>query len=258
MGVELMIKIKQRTKYDDRFFDRQVVGAMRSARAIVPIVMDLLHVRSVVDFGCGRAAWLRAFRENGVEEILGLDGNYIDISEILIANGEFLVVDLERPVTLDRRFDLAICLEVAEHLSARASGTLVRSLVASAPLVLFSAAIPGQGGTSHINEQWPEYWDRIFADSGCQRVDLIRPLIWQDDRVEWWYRQNLYFYAIHSVFEELHTLARERHLIIDPDLEIVSKEILGRYKSFRGLFGATLRAGVRALRSRSRRNHTGR
>ena len=49
---------------------------------------------------------------------------------------------------------------------------------------------------------------RIFADSRCQRVDLIRPLIWQDDRVEWWYRQNLYFSAIHPVFEELHALAR--------------------------------------------------
>jgi SAM-dependent methyltransferase len=237
--------------YDQKFFDTYTAGSLRSARVIVPLVRELAPVGSVVDFGCGRGAWLLAFKEDGVDDVLGLDGPYVDRSQLLIGADEFRGADLGRPVDLGRGFDLAVCLEVAEHLPARSSRALVRSLTAAAPLVLFSAAIPGQGGTCHVNEQWPEYWDRRFGPEGYRRIDVIRPQVCQDRRVDWWYRQNAFLYAREPVFGAVRARAESLSLTVDPDMEVIHGTHLGvRYKSFRGLVGEALAAGVRAVKSR--------
>jgi hypothetical protein len=86
-------------------------------------------------------------------------------------------------------------MEVAEHLpEARAEG-LVGDLVRLAPVVLFSAAIPGQGGTGHINEQYLSYWVNHFAARDYVLLDFIRPSLWNDERCDWWYRQNVVLFA---------------------------------------------------------------
>jgi hypothetical protein len=144
---------------------------------------------SVVDFGCGSGAWLRAAKEFGVVDLLGLDGSWaVPLDEIA-----FRMVDLSRPVQTDKVFDLGVCVEVAEHLPESAADTLVASIVASTEMVLWSAATPGQGGHGHINEQPPEYWAQKFAQHGwvgrtTVRQGLVGP-------VEWWYAQNLMIYA---------------------------------------------------------------
>jgi glycosyltransferase involved in cell wall biosynthesis len=71
----------------------------------------------------------------------------------------------------------------------------VDSLVRHASVVLFSAAIPDQGGTAHLNEQWPSYWAELFARRGYQAYDAIRPAVWDDQQVAWWYRQNILVFA---------------------------------------------------------------
>lgn len=57
--------------------------------------------------------------------------------------------------------------------------------------IIFSAAIPGQGGTGHFNEQWPDYWAELFGENGFAVDSSFRFGIWDDDRIENWYRQNL-------------------------------------------------------------------
>jgi SAM-dependent methyltransferase len=233
------------TCYDRTFFDGQVEGSLRSARVVAPIVLELARVRSVVDLGCGRGAWLRAFHDLGVDEVLGLDGPYLDPSALLIRPWEFRTWDLSKAVELHRRFDLAICVEVAEHLPTRSSGALVRSLASLAPLVLFSAAIPGQEGTRHVNEQWPEFWDRHFARSGLTRLDAIRPRIAGSESVEWWYRQNLALYATPEARASLNFSEP-----LGPVLEPIAGDVLARYKTARGLAGELARAIARAIKNR--------
>jgi len=244
-----MSTLERTTCYDDAFFDSQVGGALRSARAVVPIVLELVQIQSVLDLGCGRGAWLSVFDELGVTDCCGVDGDYVDWSKILIDRSKFLGADVSKPIVLGRQFDLALCLEVGEHLPKRASKVLVESLTAAAPLVLFSAAIPGQKGTSHINEQWPEYWERYFNERGYQRLDLIRHKIWQNRDVEWWYQQNLYLYATGSILEELRGIASTMPTS-NPGLELIKEEVLANYKTFRKLLRETVRAGVRAVRNR--------
>ena len=186
-------------------------GSRRSAEVVVPIILELVHPRSVVDVGCGTGSWLAVFRQHGIEDILGVDGAHVSPELLEIPRDRFLPRDLSRPLRLGRTFDLAICAEVAEHLPPDCAGTLVESLTRLAPVVVFSAAIPYQGSTYHCNEQWPEYWTRRFGASGYIVCDEVRRRIWGDARVEWWYAQNLLVFAEASRVHAYPALSRAQH-----------------------------------------------
>jgi SAM-dependent methyltransferase len=180
--------------YDGAFFaDRS--GSRRSAEAVVPFLADLLEPSSVVDVGCGTGEWAAAFAARGIDDVLGVDGEYVDRSRLAIPAERFRGHDLAEPLDLGRRFDLALCLEVGEHLPADAAPVLVASLARAAPLVLFGAAIPDQRGEGHVNEQWQAWWAARFGGYGYLAVDVLRRAFWDDDRVEWWYVQNTLLYA---------------------------------------------------------------
>jgi SAM-dependent methyltransferase len=177
--------------YTENYFAELRDGSAQSARQIVPLIVELFHPRSVIDVGCGVGTWLAVFRDHGITKIMGVDGDYINRRQLLIADDEFLPFDLRRPLEVKQQFDLVLCLEVAEHLPADCAASLVGSLVRLAPVVVFSAAVPFQGGVAHINEQWPTYWVERFNAEGYAAVDCLRPKIWENEAVEWYYAQNL-------------------------------------------------------------------
>ena len=106
--------------------------------------------------------------------------------------------NLENPLQMGRQFDLAMSVEVAEHVAKEFSGQFVKNITAHADLVLFGAAIPYQGGFRHINEQWQSYWADRFATEGFRCFDLIRSLIWTRNDVYFWYKQNCLIYIRES------------------------------------------------------------
>jgi SAM-dependent methyltransferase len=181
--------------YSRQFFEARSAGSLKSASVVVPLVTELVRPRSVVDVGCGVGTWLWQFKNHGADRILGMDGDYIDPSSLLIPSDCFRAVDLNHPVASEETFDLAVCLEVAEHLPKAGAERLIGFLCERAPVVLFSAAVPMQGGTHHVNEQWPEYWEALFARHGYERIDAIRKFIWKNSEVEWWYRQNTFLFV---------------------------------------------------------------
>jgi SAM-dependent methyltransferase len=183
------------TTYDERFFAGQSKAVRASAARVVPLVLRALGPHSAVDVGCGLGEWLAELQVAGVPDVLGLDGDHVVREQLEIPDHAFRAVDLTLPLRLDRRFDLAISLEVAEHLPPERGDSFVADLVALAPAVLFSAAIPGQPGTHHINTRWQDEWAAIFADFGYEPVDLVRPLVWDDPGVYPWYAQNTLLYT---------------------------------------------------------------
>jgi hypothetical protein len=187
--------LQSTTQYDQAFYAGQRDGSLQSARAIIPLLLSKLSVHSVVDVGCGVGTWLRAFQENGVSDITGYDGEYVDTAALAIDPENFKVIDLCTDFALPRKADLAISLEVAEHLPSKNGDHLVQQLTSAALMVLFSAAIPGQGGTGHINEQWQDYWRSKFNSFGYYPVDAIRPFVWGHHDVEIWYQQNIVLYC---------------------------------------------------------------
>ena len=225
------------TPYGGDFFDSIEAGSLASARVVVPIVKLIVPFRSVVDVGCGRGVWLRVFQENGAEEILGLDGDYVDRSKLAISNSSFRSRDLVRDFSVPRDYDLAVCLEVGEHLPASVAGRLVKMLTELAPVVLFSAAIPGQGGTRHINEQWPRFWEGQFNALGYSRIDAIRPRIWCENDVSWWFRQNCFLYASEQGLRNNEVLRREHEKCSSIPFQLIREDILNLNLSLRGTLG---------------------
>src|SRR5438552_2146277 len=158
--------------YTKNFYEEMRNGSVRSAEVVVPLVLQLVPVRSVSDVGCGDGSWLSVFRRHGVDDIIGIDGDYVEAELLQIPQDRFRAVDLAKPFSLGRVFDLAVCLEVAEHLPPDCASGFVKSLARLAPVVLFSAAIPKQGGNHHTNEQWPDYWAKLFGEHGFLPVDF--------------------------------------------------------------------------------------
>lgn len=174
---------------------RQEAHTRASAHVILPMLFERYKPKSVLDVGCGLGTWLSVAKELGVAEIAGIEGAWLDRKLARVPASAITTADLEKRFDLGRRFDLVINLEVAEHLSEEAAEGFVESLTRHADVVLFSAAIPFQGGHHHVNERFPDYWRQIFAARGYAVIDLIRPRIWDRTDVLVWLRQNMLVYA---------------------------------------------------------------
>lgn len=179
--------------YDAEFY-KERTDSLRAARQIVPFIVKLLNPKSVVDVGCGTGEFLWVFEEFGVNDYLGIDGNWVLNQNMRIPKEKFLPMNLEEPKELSKKFDIALSLEVAEHLSLEASEGFVKFLVSLSDYVLFSGAIPFQGGLNHINEQWPDYWFKLFTKYNFSPVDIIRKQFWNNEDVAYWYSQNTFLY----------------------------------------------------------------
>lgn len=190
--------------YPQDFYANRNARTVHAARTVLALVLDVIpRVESAVDVGCGVGTWLSMLREMGVPEVQGVDGPWVDRKLLVIAQESFRSTDLSQPLGLDRRYGLAISLEVAEHLPADSARGFVSSLTQLADFVLFSAAIPFQGGKGHVNEQWPEYWARLFGEFGYVAVDAVRRKIWDDPDIPYWYRQNALLYVRRERLAEL-------------------------------------------------------
>jgi SAM-dependent methyltransferase len=167
------------------------------------MVQSALDIQSVADFGCGTGEWLAAWRELGVVDVVGVDGDWVPRSMLVFDLRQFVAADLSRPLSIGRRFDLAMSLEVGEHLPRAAAATLVDTLINHAAVVLFSAAAPGQGGEHHINERPHSFWRDLFRDRGFWLIDALRPGLAATTDVAPWYRYNVMLFVDQSAARAL-------------------------------------------------------
>ena len=181
---------------------------MIAPRLIVKKLLEFYKPNSVIDFGCGLGTFLKAFKEEGVNEVLGLDGPWVNkklLNDFLTVD-EFIEVDLEQDIKLNKKYDLVISLEVAEHLNESKASIFVNNLVNAGDVILFSAAVPYQGGQNHINEQWVEYWQNKFKRHNYRFYDVLRRSLWNEQDIKWWYKQNMF-------------------LVVSEDMEMMLKDI---------------------------------
>jgi 2-polyprenyl-3-methyl-5-hydroxy-6-metoxy-1,4-benzoquinol methylase len=188
-----------RHKYTEAYYHRISEGAVRSAQETIKVLQNHWHEGwgesthlSVIDIGCGVGEWSKGFLS---PNYIGVDHN-IPEKALMIPKEQYFDIDLETAVFIEddgsSLYDLCICLEVAEHISEGRADWLIYQLCHLSDNVLFSAAIPNQGGTGHINEQWQEYWAEKFYSNGFG-AELCYP-VKDNPNVELWYRQNMILY----------------------------------------------------------------
>ena len=188
--------------YDFSFYVNNRYHSVQSAKEILTELFQRLPHRSVVDFGCGIGSWLWVSRSLGAKDITGYDGDYVPESLLMIPKESFAAVDLEKPVCIKKKYDLAMSMEVAEHLHVEVADQFVKTLCDSADTVLFSAAHPGQGGDGHLNEQPKEYWIEKFERNGFHAVEISAHFR-NNEKIESWYRQNVVLFTVETNVESL-------------------------------------------------------
>jgi hypothetical protein len=212
--------------YRGKFFSERDLKTKYSARTIMPILQEVIGFRSMIDVGCGVGTWLSVAREMGIQDSLGVEGPWLARESIVDESIEIHRHDLSKELTLNRTFDLAISLEVAEHLPEESAADFVLSLCNAAPVVFFGAAMPGQtGGVGHINMQWQNWWSEKFALHDYRAFDFVRPAIWHDRQIPVWYRQNPIVYARSDAIERLNLDSKS----VDPILDVVHPDFFNRY-----------------------------
>ena len=193
-----MKKHNQKTEvYDDDFYEHGFGTpqmSSESARIYTDHLTNFFLPKSVIDLGCGRGVWLKAFKDRGATKLIGVDGDWNSQDKMLDEEIIFQSADLNNLQSEPERYDLAMSLEVAEHLVQASSEDFVGYLTKSSDTVLFGAAYENQGGINHINEQKHSYWAGIFKLNGFLPFDFFREKFWGNQKVGFWYRQNIFLY----------------------------------------------------------------
>jgi hypothetical protein len=188
--------------YEKSFYDNQSEGSYKSALEIVTILLNYISPKSVIDVGAGVGTWLKVLEDKGVKKIQAVEGEWVKDNALYIPQEKYVFQDLVHKINIKDKFDLAICMEVLEHIPDDAGRKIVSFLTKTAPLVLFSAAVPGQTGAIHINERWQSYWAKIFKDKGFVALDAIRPFTWNNPKVDFWYKQNTILFVKENLYKK--------------------------------------------------------
>lgn len=186
--------------YNDAFYEDQAKFSYQSAQIVLKYVFEhLVSATSLLDIGCGTGSWLSAATKLGVKNILGLDSSSSAANKLMIDKKNWKQTDISQPISLHRKFDLAMSMEVAEHINVDLHECFINNLTRHADTIIFSAALPYQGGTGHQSENWPQYWAALFSEKGYDCYDIIRHNIWNNPKIQFWYKQNIFIFAKQSL-----------------------------------------------------------
>ena len=181
------------SKFTSDHFNEELYN-LDAPSEIVPEIIKIINPKSVLDVGCGTGTFLHCFKKSGIKDVLGIDGPWAN-KELLhkhLALDEFQEIDLSNEeFNLNKKFDLVMSLEVANHLEEKRADIFVKNLVNSGEVILFSSAAPFQGGDHQINFQWLSYWEQKFLEHDYVIKDVLRPIFWNNPKIYCWYKQNM-------------------------------------------------------------------
>ena len=210
--------------YNEKFYAVRRAEVIPSAEAIMGLIFKMFHIESVIDFGCGTGTWLNAAQSLGATNVTGIEGDWLKDEFLDSPNLDVIRKDLANPVRIEGTYDLAISLEVGEHLLPERAASFVEDICRTSKKVLFSAAIPNQGGVGHLNEQWQSYWAEHFLKHDFVPFDVIRPEIWSNSDISFWYRQNTILYLHKDEIENNGKMSFPLETKKPADLNIVHPE----------------------------------
>ena len=177
--------------YSEAFYSKEDRSRFLTADVVLTHFFKYYQPESIVDVGCGLGHWLSVCLSKNIGDIKGYDGHYVNADALKIPEDAFERHNLEESLVTTKKYDLAITIEVAEHLPKDKADTFIHSLTQCADVILFSAAAPYQGGVNHFNEQPPAYWAALFSEKGYLCFDFMRDILWEKEDVNCVHAQNL-------------------------------------------------------------------
>ena len=150
----------------------------------------------VYDIGCGPGTYVNSMRD------VGVNAYGYDIDERVNGNQYLSTFDFTKG-TLSQPCDLALCLEVAEHIDEKFADTFVKNLTSAIEqhvLLVWTAAVPGQGGIGHINCQPKEYWEGKITNHGFMRIptleDELKQYVYRSIHMGWFINNLMVFQKV--------------------------------------------------------------
>lgn len=193
-----------------------------NAHKVLKPVFNILGVpASLLDIGGGAGSWCATAKDLGVQRVCLVDACPPNQVIPELSHDEQVQANLEAGIPNMGRFDLAICIEVIEHLTDDAANRLIGQMASCTNFVLFSAAIPGQGGIGHISERFHDYWHAKFSLFQFETYDVVRPMLISSSDIASIHRQNLFLYAKKGCAHSLADLPQ-----ICEDMELIRAEHL--------------------------------
>lgn len=232
-------------------FDNTAASLESAGPVLTAVLTCIGPVRNFIDVGCGVGAWSKVMEEKGFTDYHLIDHPSLHIEQLLPSRKDrFIACDLDSELPEVRSVDLAICIEVLEHFKSARAKALVEFLTRSADVILFSAAVPGQGGRGHLNEQPHNYWHRMFEGFGYHyfddfKIDLFRSVC----RRNFFHAQNVFVYYNSQKRTELSKFK----CLFSNDYEIRHISILNREMGFAGVLRQLPMAFVRSFRYHTRK-----
>lgn len=213
--------------YGRNFHATRHQKTQHSANTILEIILPSLpNVKSVIDIGCGVGTWLMSASEKGATSIAGYDGPWVDRKLLQIPEHCFHQTNLAESLEITVSADLAICLEVLEHIPEAAANERMDLLLSKCRFLLFGAAVPLQGGAGHINEKPQSYWVNYITSQGFIAYDPIRTKIWNDCSIPYWYKQNIFLYVNEKDAQFLPEEIARHRLTPESLIDVIHPELL--------------------------------
>ena len=185
--------------YHSNYYETDVEGpAVSSAPDISKSITSDLQPKTVADVGCGTGALLQALRDNGCQ-VFGLEYSEAALEYCRARGVDVQKFDIENEsLTDDRTFDVAVSMEVGEHLPEKSADRYVEILAKLSDTIVFSAAQPGppeRHAHDHVNEQPKPYWLSKFRAFDFE-YDEIMSNQWRKQwqtggAVAYWYHENV-------------------------------------------------------------------
>src|SRR5262245_7485190 len=123
--------------YERSFYKTLAGNATKSSGVVVPMILEYVQPTSVIDVGCGTGGWLAEYGRHGIDDVLGIDGPWVDAELLEIPKEKFRIADVAQPIREARRFDLVVSLETGEHLPPQSAATFVESLTRLGSVIVF-------------------------------------------------------------------------------------------------------------------------
>lgn len=178
-------------RYSADFYSNMRSVSASSYAFLANWIFNYCSPKSAIDWGAGSGELLMDLHTNHQVQVKALEGDWVREIPTNLPKLHYEFRDLRFPLKLEEKFDIAICLEVAEHLEDEFAQTLIDGICSSSDLVFFSAAVPYQGGTNHVNEKWPIYWAKRFHKAGFVLSYDPREELWDNPEIADYYKQNL-------------------------------------------------------------------